>query len=282
MTAQLVKATRTRSKLRIGLFGAAGSGKTYSALKLARGIASSWDKVAVIDTERGSGHLYSHLGDYLVYSLEAPYAPERYIDAIDVCERAGMEVVIIDSISHEWNGAGGCLEIVDKVDTKLEFSKWKLITPRHNRFIERILQSKAHVICCGRSKDGYVLEENNQGKKVPKKVGLKAITRDGFDFEVTLAFDLDAFHQAISSKDRTSLFDAKPPFVIDETTGKRLLDWLQDAPLAPEDIRQQIRGIISSKNLNPNDLALKFGIQSLNEVQDIAVLNQIQQHVSAA
>ncbi len=108
-------ASRTRAKLRIGLFGASGAGKTYSALKLARGLTDDWNKVIIIDTERESANLYSDLGPYGVLQLEPPFEPERYINAIAACEQAGAEVIVIDSISHEWVGKGGCMELVDKV-----------------------------------------------------------------------------------------------------------------------------------------------------------------------
>ena len=89
--------------MRLALQGASGSGKTYSSLLLACGMASDWTKIAVIDTENGSADLYAHLGAYNVLSLSEPYNPEKYIDAIGICESAGMEVIIIDSISHCWD-----------------------------------------------------------------------------------------------------------------------------------------------------------------------------------
>jgi AAA domain len=244
---QIHKAKRTRAKLRVGLFGAAGSGKTMSALKMAHGLTNNWLKIVVIDSERESSNLYTHLcADeakalgltgrdaedhvYNVLPLEAPYSPERYIEAIQACEREGYDVIIIDSISHEWIGKGGCLEIVEKVNARNDYAKWKDVTPRHNAFIDRILQTKAHVICCGRSKDDVDMVKNDKGKMEPQKVGLKAVTRDGFDFELTLCFDLDKWHNALPSKDRTNLFDGRPAFQIDETTGHKLIEWLNEAP----------------------------------------------------
>src|ERR1051325_3622495 len=99
---QLRKATRQKAKIRLGLSAVAGGGKTFSALLIAKGMCGDWSKVALIDTENGSGDLYCHLGDYNVLSLQAPYAPEKYVEAIKACENAGMEVIIIDSITHEW------------------------------------------------------------------------------------------------------------------------------------------------------------------------------------
>jgi len=224
MTFALKKAKRQKVKLRVGLFGASGSGKTMSALKLARGLTDSWEKIAVIDTERQSADLYSHLGEYFTLTLPPPFTPERFIFAIQACEDAGMDVIIIDSITHEWNGKGGCLEIHEAM-TGNSYTNWAKVTPRHNAFIDRILTSKAHMICCGRVKDDVVLSMNDKGKQAPEKVGLKAITRDGFDYEMTLCFDLDAKHNAKSTKDRTSLFMDQPEILISEETGQKLLEW---------------------------------------------------------
>jgi len=219
----LRKAERTQAKIKLGLQGPSGSGKTYSALLVAFGLVDDWTKVAVIDTENHSADLYAHLGNYNVLSLEKPFNPERYIEAIETCERAGMEVIIIDSISQEWEGSGGILQIHSQM-TGNSFTNWNKVTPRHNAFVQKILQSKCHVITTIRSKQDYVLTEKN-GKYVPEKVGLKGVTREGMDYELTVVFDLDIKHNATASKDRTGLFMDKPSWVITESTGKRILAW---------------------------------------------------------
>lgn len=225
MTMRLTKATRRKTKMKLGLAGVSGSGKTYSALLLAQGLAGNLDKVAVIDTENGSADLYAHLGEYSTLSLDAPYTPERYVEAIEVCEKSGAEVIIIDSMSHEWDGKGGILEMHSNMVGN-SFTNWGKLTPRHNKFIDKILQSPAHIICTMRSKQDYILNEKD-GKQVPQKVGLKAITREGVDYEFTLVFDIDIKHNAIASKDRTGLFVDKPEFVISKDTGKSIKKWTE-------------------------------------------------------
>ena len=111
---QLIKAERQRAKIKMALQGPSGSGKTYSSLLLAFGLSGSWNKIAVIDTENHSANLYAHLGEYNVVNIGAPYNPEKYIDAIKLCEDAGMDVIIIDSISHEWDGSGGILDLMEE------------------------------------------------------------------------------------------------------------------------------------------------------------------------
>lgn len=236
--AGLRKAQRRAAKIRLGLASPSGGGKTYSALLIAKGLAGSWDKVAIIDTENGSADLYSHLGDFNVLQLTAPYHPEKYIDAIHECEQAGMEVIIIDSITHEWSGVGGCLELqqiaTERQRIKNTYTAWKEITPRHQKFIDAILQSNCHIITTVRSKTDY-LQVEHEGKKSIQKVGMAQVTRDGFEYELTVSLELDVNHYAVTSKDRTCLFEGKPSFIPSEETGKMLKDWCENGV----DIRKQ-------------------------------------------
>ena len=231
----LRKSSKKQAKIKLALQGCAGSGKTYSALLLAYGLCGDWSKIAVIDSENGSADLYSNLGQYNVLPLQDLYTPEVYMEGIKVCEDAGMEVIIIDSISQCW-------------DTLLEyhanlqgnsFTNWQKITPRMNAFMQKILQSNSHVICTMRCKQEYVMNEKN-GKMVPEKVGLKAVMRDGIDYEFTIVFDINMKHQCITSKDRTSMFINRPDFVITEETGKEILDWCNDG-VNIDDIRVYIQ-----------------------------------------
>lgn len=220
------KATRKKVKLRIALAGPSGSGKTLSSLLIAKGLGG---KIACIDTEKGSASLYDHIVPFDVLELQPPYSPERYIEAIQEAEKAGYETLIIDSTTHEWNGAGGVLELLEAV-AKAKYrgnswSAWNEMTPRHRAFIDAMLQSDMHIIATGRSKTETAQTEEN-GKKKVVKLGMKIEQRDGFEYEFTTVLDLvHDGHYALASKDRTGLFvgDAKP---ITEETGKMLLSWL--------------------------------------------------------
>ena len=214
---------RKQYKMKMALQGPSGSGKTYSALQLAFGLCNDWSKICVIDTENGSADLYSHLGPYNVLSLTAPFEPERYIAALKTCQDAGMEVIILDSISHEWEGIGGILDIHGNMPGN-SFANWAKVTPRHNSFVQAILQSSAHIIATIRTKQDYVLSEKN-GKMVPEKVGLKGVTRDGMDYEFTLVFDLDMSHRAVASKDRTGEFSSIHPKPLGKEVGWTILQW---------------------------------------------------------
>lgn len=218
---QFAKAQRKRAKLRLALAGPAGSGKTWGALEIAKGLGG---KIAVIDTERGSASLYSDRAEFDTAELNPPYTPERCIEAIKAAEKAGYEVLIFDSITHEWNGSGGCLEINDTIAHASfkgnTWAAWNVTTPRHRAFLDAILQSPLHFIATLRSKTETVQE----GGRV-KKVGMKPETREGGEYEFTVVLELEHDrHLAVATKDRTRLF--AEPHVISPETGKRLLTWL--------------------------------------------------------
>lgn len=229
------KAMRKKAKLRLALTGPSGSGKTYGALQIAVGIGG---KIALIDTEKGSASLYSHLAGFDVLELEPPYTPERFIEAVQAAERAGYDVLIIDSITHEWSGVGGCLELVDDI-AKAKYrgnswSAWNDITPRHRNFLDSLLRSPMHIIATARSKTETAQTEENGRKKVVK-LGMKAEQRDGVEYEFTTVLDIiHDGHAAVATKDRTGLFADKDPKQITPATGKALLDWLESGEVMPE------------------------------------------------
>jgi len=251
---KLETASRKKAKIKLALQGPSGSGKTMSALLIAYGLCGKWSSIAVIDTENHSAELYSHLGNYNVVNIGAPYTPEKYCEAIKLCEASGIEVIIIDSISHEWQSSGGILDIHGSMAGN-SFTNWSKVLPRHTEFVQTILQSSCHIISTVRTKQDYVLQEKN-GKMVPEKVGLASVTKDGFDFEMTLVFDIDVKHNATSSKDRTQLFAGKPEFRITADTGIKILEWcnsglaIQEPPRAFEvPIEEQIQGCASMQEL---------------------------------
>lgn len=229
MTEQQIQfrpAERRKARLRIGFSAPSGAGKTYSALLIAKGLTKDLSRVCLIDTENGRGDLYSDLGPYNIITLDAPFSPERYIQAIETAENAGMEVIIIDSISHEWEGPGGCLEMNETLaNAKYKgntWAAWNETTPRHRRFIDRIIASPSHIITTVRNKIDTAMMEDGK----IKKVGVKEITREGFEYELTLNFNIDRdTHMVTASKDNTRLFDGADPFVVTENTGDMLLQW---------------------------------------------------------
>ncbi len=247
-TFEIHRATKRRAKLRLGMSGPAGSGKTYSALLIAAGLGG---RIGMIDTEHGSGDLYADLlpEGYDVLSLTPPYTPARYVEAIHALEDAGVSTIIVDSLTHAWSGEGGSLDRQGKIADKSgnSWQAWRQVTPEHNALVEALLQSPCHIIATMRAKTEYVQEKDERtGKQVVRKIGLAPIMRDGIEYEFTTFFELDVQHMAYVGKDRTRLFDGMifRPAV---DTGRQLLGWLdagEDAPVKrkemPEEQREEL------------------------------------------
>ncbi|MBQ0530463.1 ATP-binding protein [Providencia rettgeri] len=227
---KFAKALRKKAKLRLALTGPSGSGKTYGALEITKGLGG---KTAVIDTEKGSASLYSDRFNFDVLELDPPFTPERFIEAIGAAQEAGYDNLIIDSITHEWSGSGGCLELLDGL-AKAKYrgntwSAWSEITPRHNAFLDAILRSDLHIIATMRSKTETAQVDKGNGKKGVDKLGMKSEQRDGVEYEFTTVLDLNhETHTAMASKDRTGLFSNAEVTQLNELTGKKLMDWLND------------------------------------------------------
>lgn len=246
---EIRKAQRKKAKLRLGIAAPSGAGKTYSALLLAFGIGG---KVGVIDTEHGSADLYEDLGDYDIINIEAPYTVQKYRDALTTFERAGYNVVIMDSLSHAWAGDGGLLDKQGKLADRPGangYAAWRTITPEHNGLVEAILTSPCHIIATMRSKQEYVLETNDKGKQTPRKVGMAPVQREGMEYEFTVMLDIDMSHIASSSKDRTRLFDGQL-FKITSAHGETLRHWLEagvEPQAEPEQESQMQEGVTASE-----------------------------------
>ena len=237
------KAERRKAKLRLAITGPAGSGKTYGALTLAQGLGG---RIAMIDTENGSGDLYANMCDYDVETLTAPYAIQKYLSAIHEAESAGYDVLIIDSLSHAWSGEGGLLDVHNQISRNMKsgnsYAAWNQITPMHNKLIEAMLSSSCHIIGTMRSKTDYAQIQNDRGRTEIRKVGLAPVQRDGMDYEFTVVFDLGMDHTVTVSKDRTGLFD-RQVFMITQDTGRILKEWLNSGAEAiptAQDIRNTI------------------------------------------
>lgn len=242
---QLQKAQRKNARIKMALQGPSGSGKSYSSLQIARGLCGDWSHICVIDSEHGSANLYAHIGEYNIIELNVPHSPERYTEAIDACVKAGMEVIILDSVTHEW-------EFLLDYHASLpgnSFTNWSKVTPRHNAFVQKILSSPCHIICTVRTKTDYVMTEKN-GKQVPEKVGMKSVQRDGLDYEMTLVFDLDIKNNATASKDRTGLFTGKPEQKLSLDTGRLIADWCNSGDaVTVDEMSSRIESSVSIEEL---------------------------------
>ena len=234
------KAKREKSKARICLTGASGGGKTLSALYLAYGMTDDWNKIAVIDSERGRALMYADrtdlgTGEFLHCELEPPYSVDRYIEAMRNAEEIVGEdgVIIIDSASHAWKGNGGILDAKEGIAQQrgmTDFSAWNTAGKIQNNFIDTIMDLKCHCIVTLRSKTEYVQEKDPEtGKSTVKKLGLAPVQRDDFEYEFMLVMELDKdTHMAQIIKDNTFL-DAEGFYgVITPELGKRLREWMNE------------------------------------------------------
>jgi RecA/RadA recombinase len=227
------RADKKQSFLRMALMGPAGSGKSYTALTLAKALAQG-GQVAAIDTERGSLAKYADKFDFDVEDQWPDYAVRRYIEAIQGAEKAGYKVLVIDSLSHAWAGVGGILEFVDnkKGNSNNSFSAWRDATPMHNQLVDAILTARMHVIVTMRTKTDYVQEKDEKGRTVIRKMGLQPVQRDGLEYEFDIIADMDGATMTVSKTRCDTLFNRtiRSP---GPALGAELVAWLEGgAPIA--------------------------------------------------
>lgn len=203
------KATKQQAKLRMALMGPAGSGKTYSALKIATALGG---RIALIDTENRSSAHYANEFDYDIAGLTT-FSPETYTATIREAEKAGYDILIIDSLSHAWSGKDGALQMVDNAAKRSQsgnnYVAWRDVTPKHNAMVDAMIQCSCHVIVTMRTKMEYVQEKDAQGKTTIRKIGLQPIQRDGLEYEFDVVGDVTADHDLIISKTRCSALTDK-------------------------------------------------------------------------
>lgn len=261
------KAERKQSKLRCALDGPSGSGKSYSALRLAFGLVGAGlaKRVAVIDTEHGSAAKYAGENpdgvpfEFDVMELDN-FSPLAYVAGLEDAHAGGYDVVVVDSLTHAWSGAGGALDIVDKKAAQSQGNKfvaWRDVTPMHNRLVNALVQAPFHVVGTLRTKTEYVLETNDRGKQVPRKVGTAPIQRDGMEYEFDVYASLDLSHHITVGKTRCSAMDG----AADEKPGPRfwrpLFAWLAGG--VPEEPKAKPNGHADKPTAyTAGDLAAKW------------------------
>lgn len=223
MANKFKKAVREDVWLKLGLTGTSGSGKTFSALRVATGIAKkSGSGIAFISTEKTRTLYYADKFSYDVLELE-DYSPEAYISAIEEAVAAGYKIIIIDSLSHGW-------QKLNDIHSKMSgnsFQNWGKLKPRWSKLMQTILGCPAHVLVLSRAKTEWSLDEKN-GKTVPTKVGLGTEGDKQQDYEYTVSFMIQQGTHIASvddgGKDNTGLYDGRYE-VLTEADGEKLYDW---------------------------------------------------------
>lgn len=231
------RATRQKLRGRIAIDGPSGSGKTFTALRMATALGK---KIAVINSESGAIQKYLGLApdgipfEFDVLELDNDYSPARYTEAILMAGQAGYDVLVIDSLSHAWEGIGGALEMVDKSQDRNKFGAWRNVTPLHNRMVQAILHSPCHVIATMRSKTEYVLETDPKtNKQVPRKVGMAPVQRSGMEYEFDIYCSMDWDHVMTVTKTRCPEMDGLRELKPSAVTFERFTAWLNDGSEIP-------------------------------------------------
>ena len=227
------KAVKHEAKLRLAIAGPSGSGKTFTSLAIATALANG-GKIALVDTEHGSASKYADLFEFDVLELTAPFHPKRFVEAITEAGKAGYSVIILDSLTHAWSGPGGLLEIVDGIAARMKsantFAAWKDATPIQNALVEGIVAAPLHLIATMRSKQEYILTQDERGKQVPRKVGMAPQQRDGFEYEFDVFIDMDIDNTGIVQKTRCPALTGGVFKKPGSDVAGILLKWLQGAP----------------------------------------------------
>lgn len=233
------KATKKHARLRLALIGTSGSGKTFSALRIARGLVGPSGRIAVADTERGSASKYADRFTFDAQDMET-FAPNDFVQVIQEAERGGYDCLIIDSLSHAWMGKGGALEMVDNAAKRSKsgnsFNAWREVTPEHNAMVDAIVRARCHVIVTMRAKTEYVIETNDKGRQIPRKVGLAPVQRDGLEYEFDVVGDMDSAG-LIVTKTRCPSLDGQVIARPGEELGAALRAWLTDGVASSGEIR---------------------------------------------
>lgn len=241
---QIKHAVRHKKKGRILYTGPSGSGKTWKSLVTAH-ILADGGKVGVIDTENGSAEMFAgeyseDLGrrfDFDVMELGPPFSPERYIEAAKAFIDAGYSALVVDSMTHEWDGPGGCLELHDDEAkrTRDSWGAWRTITPRHKAFLDQIVvRSPIHIIGTARAKTEYTTSKDDSGKMKVEKLGTGPIQRSQFEFEWDVLCDIDLAHTLYVSKSRVRTVDGKTYKNEVKSFATAVKDWLEGGEDSPD------------------------------------------------
>lgn len=244
-------ATREASAARIALSGPSGSGKTYTALVLATALS---DNVGVIDTERGSASKYVGLNGWQFETVTPDkFSPLSLVEILGVAAGRGFGALVLDSFSHYWMGVDGMLEQADRrAIGNNSFSGWKEVRPEERRMIDALVAYPGHVVVTMRSKTEYVVEENERGKKVPRKVGLKPEQREGIEYEFDLVGDMDLDNTLTVVKSRIHTLSKAVIPLPGEELALQVRDWLSDGEKVPtvSEYRKRALAIDSPESLD--------------------------------
>lgn len=266
---QIRKAVRKAIPAIICLYGKSGGGKTYSALKLAQGLVGK-DRICLIDTENGRASHYADEFDFDIIDLCPPFSPARYIQAIKTAQDNGYKAIVIDSISHEWEGMGGCLEMAEGKTGLLAWAKPK---EQHRKMMNMLLQFKSHIIFCARAKDN--LEQVKvDGKTEVINKGLIQIQEKNFPFEMLITLRMQDKGKVVIEKCIKGLEESlKINDYINENHGKIIADWINKG----EEVDFKLKSLHSTGNeiaMNGDLEALTGWFKGLSKEEQLMLHNK--------
>jgi hypothetical protein len=222
-----------QSKVVIGIAGKSGDGKTLTSLYIARGMVDSPSEIGFLDTENKRGSLYAKSldGKFMIGDLYPPFSPERYAEAIKQFQDTGIKVLIIDSVTHEWEGDGGCDDIANlSLEQGKKTANWIGAKRRHKKFMNVLLQSNINIICNIRARDKVKVEVVN-GKQEFVPQGIQPVCEKNFMFEMTASI-------MMGGQGKTQFHSKVPNFLQDAfgsgqdyiglETGKKIRKWLEE------------------------------------------------------
>ena len=289
------KAVREKIYPKIALMGASGCGKTYSALRMATGMKARYEEMTgekwtIIfgNTEGSRGRYYANEFEYDIVDLEAPFNPELFVDFLEYVEKLNNVILILDSTSHEWDGKGGCLELHGNAGGR--YQDWAKITPRHDKFINKMASISVPMIATMRGKDAYNMTQDEKGKTKVEKVGVGAKQRDGFEYEFTATFMLDQkSNMAEHFKDNTHIFDREGVVILSESYGAKIVDWANSSSEEPKkqpvgdelkDLLNEIDALAKEKSKTDKDAVVKAvkencGTANYNKISEIEIAKKV-------
>jgi hypothetical protein len=227
------KAVKREAKGRVALIGPAGAGKSYTMLQLAKGLAGADGTIAAIDTEHGSLSKYADMFAFDVVEPDS-YSIDSFLKLMDDAEAAGYSVFCVDSLSHFWMGKDGALEFVDNQSKRSgkadSFAGWKDFRPKERAMVDRMIASGMHIICTMRTKNEYVEEVNQNGKRVRRKIGLAPVQREGMEYEFDLVGLMDEDNNLIVDKTRCPAYAGKALAKPGPKEFAPFIEWLRGAP----------------------------------------------------
>lgn len=247
------QATRTSTKARVALCGPSGSGKTWTALTLAHALG---DRIAVVDTEHGSASKYVGVNGWQFKTVNpSSFSPKSLTSLLAEAAGDGFDVFVLDTWSHYWMGVDGMLDQADRRATNSNnFSGWKAVRPEEREMIDALIAYPGHVVATLRVKTEWVIEENERGKKVPRKVGLKPEQREGVDYEFDLVGDMDHDNTLTVSKSRIPALTRAVIQQPDMELGKTIRSWLEDGESVPD--ARELRGQAMADDATAEDIVV--------------------------